>query len=54
MNVLTSSAANFVCGDIDQDSDKCDRLTLPKKPQGVSRTKSFLFPLIDILNSLPE
>lgn len=54
MNVLTSSSVNFVCGDIDENSDKCDRMSLPTKPKGVSRPKSFWFPLIDILNSLPE
>lgn len=52
--LLTTSTADFVCSDIDEYSDKCDRLTIPNKPQGVSRPKSFMFPLIDILNSLPE
>lgn len=52
--LLTTSTVDFICKDLDEDSDKCDRLTIPNKPQRVSRPKSFIFPLIDILNSLPE
>ena len=54
INVLTSSSVNLVCSDIDEDSDKCNRMSLPTRPKGVNRPKSFWFPLIDILNSLPE
>ena len=48
INVLTCSSVNLVCGDIDEDSDKCDRMSFPTKPKRVSRPKSFWFPLIKL------
>ena len=54
MTLMTASTVNLVCNDLEEDSEKCTRLTTPKKPKGIARPKSFLFPFIDILNSLPD
>ena len=54
VSLITAATVNLVCNDLDEDSDKCDRFTSPKKPKGIIRPKSFMFPLIDVLNSLPE
>lgn len=54
VSLITAAAVNLVCNDLDEDSDKCDRFTSPKKPKGAIRPKSFMFPLIDVLKSLPE
>ena len=54
LRLITTSTANLVCNDLEEDSEKCDRLTAPRKPKGVNRPKSMLFPLIDTLKSLPD
>ena len=53
-NSMTDNVLDLLCGDYQEGTDKCLRLgESPKKLSHQRRTKSFLFPVIEMLKDFP-
>ncbi|CAG2105647.1 unnamed protein product [Medioppia subpectinata] len=52
---ITGSTMDVFCGDYTESSDKCDKLEAPpKKLKSQRRTKSFVSPMVAVLEGFPE
>lgn len=54
LDSLIGNMVNVLCGQYDDESDKCDKLETPKKKSNQKRTKSFIIPMIDVFSSFQE
>lgn len=45
---------NMACGDYNEETDKCERVKLPKRLNGEKLPKSFLMPLVELFESFDQ
>ena len=51
---LTGNTVDILCTETEEGSDRCNKIVVPKRDRSVKRAKSFAFPMIYILSSIPE
>ena len=51
---VTSNVLNLLCGEYEENSDKCKALSTPRKLKSQKRAKSFFIPLTQLLQSFKD
>ncbi|CAG2178734.1 unnamed protein product, partial [Oppiella nova] len=51
---VSNGPMNMACGDYNEESDRCDKLVIPKRQQDEPLPKSFLMPLVELFDSFEE
>ncbi|CAG2111260.1 unnamed protein product [Medioppia subpectinata] len=49
---VSNGPMNMACGDYNEESDKCDKIQVPRRLANETLPKSFVMPMIDLMESL--